>query len=294
MLQGIGRSSTVIIGGQIREFLSVYFSLGELLSVVLSVHVLLCVMPRRVSGFNASWDMICSLMQSISVQLVVPLVSNGEYGALNLIGLLMVAESLPVFSGFVGDDVASLATTISFTFSDEVSVILKRRGVPLVGAALGIAFGGTGIFGQTMMLTGVNCVCDAVFGALSGGELSFAWPVLLLYFVSEVSDRFDRVKPYVDYGLYRASDAMFVGFGSMNIPPHVIALAFTFLGLALPTDPVWTGVCALVLVQSSSTWFIDGIKRVSYTDPVLAGLCIVTAVHFVCLGIQVLCRRTPS
>ena len=246
MMQGIGRSSTVIIGGQIKEFLSKYFSLGELLLVFLSVHVLLCVAPRRVSGFNASWDMLCSLIQSIAVQLVVTLVSSGGQGVWDLLGLLMVAESLPVFSGFAGDDIASLATTVSFTFSDEVSVILQRSGVPLVGAALGLAFGGVGMFGQTMVLTGVNCVSAAVFGALSGGELTFAWPMLLLYFVFEVSDRFDQVKPFVDYGLYKASGAVFAGMRDWNIPLHVIALTFTFLCLALPTDPVWTGVCALV------------------------------------------------
>ena len=212
----------------------------------------------------------------------------------DLLGLLMVAESLPVFSGFAGDDIASLATTVSFTFSDEVSVILQRSGVPLVGAALGLAFGGVGMFGQTMVLTGVNCVSAAVFGALSGGELTFAWPMLLLYFVFEVSDRFDQVKPFVDYGLYKASGAVFAGMRDWNIPLHVIALTFTFLCLALPTDPVWTGVCALVLVQSSSTWFMDGITGVSNTDAVLAGLCIVTGVHFVCLGVQVLCRRAPT
>ena len=54
MMQGIGRSSTVIIGGQIKDFLSKYFSLGELLLVFLSVHVLLCVAClwiQRVMGY---------------------------------------------------------------------------------------------------------------------------------------------------------------------------------------------------------------------------------------------------
>lgn len=297
MLQGISRSSTVIISGQIRDYLSRYFSLGELLLVIISVHVLLCVSPQRVSGFNASWDMLRNLMQSTVVQLGVAFVSSereGGTGVLNLLGLLMVAESLPAFSGFFGDDVVSLSTTISFSFSDEVSGILQTLGVPLVGAALGLVFGGKGIFGQTMMLTGVNCVCAAVFGALSGGELSLAWPILLLYFVFEVADSFEQVKPFVDYGLYKASDAVFVRFRNHNIPSHVTALTFAFLGLALPVDPVWTGVCVLVLVQSSSSWFLDGIKGVSNTDPVLAGLCIVTGVHFVCMGVQTLCKRSSS
>lgn len=297
MLQGVIRSSTVIIGGQIRDYLSRYFSLGELILVISTVHVLLCVAPRRVSGFNASWDMLCSLMQSIVVQLIVAYVGSSghsEVDVLNLLALLMVAESLPAFGGFAGDDIASLTTTISFSFSDEVSVIFQRLGVPLVGVALGLAFGGVGVFGQTMTLTGVNCVCATVFGALSGGELSFAWPVLLLYFVFEVANCFDQVKPFVDYGLYKASDAVFMGFKSRNTPSHVIALTFAFLGLVLPTDPVWTGVCALALVQSSSSWFLDGVKGVSNTDPVLAGLCIVTSVHFAGMGIRALCQHSPS
>ena len=53
---------------------------------------------------------------------------------------------------------------------------------------------------------------------------------------------------------------------------------------------MWTGVCVLVLVQSSSDWFLGGIKGISETDPVLAGLSIVTVVHFFCLGVQTLCK----
>ena len=290
-LQGISRSSTVLIGSQIKLYLARYFSLGELLLVVVSVHTLLCVGPLSVSGFNASWGMLRGLMQSVVIQLCVSFVREGQGGdvaLLNLTCLLMVAESLPGFRGWIGDDVSTLTTTISFTFSDEVSAILQKSGVPLVGAALGLAFGGQGVFGQTMALTGVNCVCAAVFGAMSGGELSLAWPVLLLYFVHEVSDHYEQAKAFVDYGMYRSSDAIFSGLGVLGVAAHVMAIAFAFLALALPTDPVWTGVCVLVLVQSSSNWFLGGIKGVSSTDPVLAGLCIVTVVHFVCLGVKTL------
>jgi hypothetical protein len=294
LLQGISRSSTVIIGAQIRIYLARYLSLGELLLVVVAVHVLLCAGPRRVAGFNAPWDMLRSLMQAVVIQLAVASIGGDQrdgLGLLNLLGLLMVAEGLPALGGWIGDDIGSLTTTISFTFSDEVSAILQKSGVPAVGASLGLVFGGQGLFAQTMALTGVNCVCSAVLGALSGGELSLAWPVALLYFVSEAADRFERAKPFVDYGLYKASDAVFVGLGGQGITPSMIAIAFAFLGLALPGDSVWTGVCVLVLVQSSSAWFLGEIKGISNTDPVLAGLCIVTVVHFVCLGVQALCSR---
>lgn len=293
-LQGVGRTSTVLIGSQIRGFLSRYFSLGELLVVVVSVHVLSCAGPSSLSGFNASWGVLRNLMQSVVIQLCVSYVGvdqPDDVALLNLLGLLMVAESLPAFKGWLGDDVDSLTTTISFSFSDEVSSILHSSGVPLVGASLGLAFGGQGLFGQTMALTGVNCVCAAVFGAMSGGELSLAWPVLLLYFVHEVSDRLDQAKAFVDYGLYKASDAVFVGLSGRGVEAHVIAIAFAFLSMAFPGDPVWTGVGVLVLVQSSSNWFLDCIKWISSTDPVLAGLCIVTVVHFVCLGVKMLCHK---
>ncbi len=155
---------------------------------------------------------------------------------------------------------------------------------------MGLAFGGKGVFGQTMTLTGVNCVCSAAFGAVSGGELSLAWPVLLLYFVCEVANHFDNAKPFVDYGLYKASDAVFNGVSARGVSSNIVAIAFTFLALVLPSDPVWTGVCVLVLVQASSGWFLNAIKFMSNTDPVLAGLCIVTVVHFVCLGVETVGR----
>jgi hypothetical protein len=75
-----------------------------------------------------------------------------------------------------------------------------------------------------------------------------------------------------------------------QVAPHIVAIGSAFLCLAAPYDPVWTGVCALVLVQASSNWFLGGIKEVSDTDPVLAGVCIVTVVHFVCLGVQLACK----
>jgi hypothetical protein len=258
------------------------------------MHVLLCVTPLQVSGFNASWGVLRGLMQSIALQLFVSYVGDGQPDSealLNLLCLLMAAESLPAFGGWLGDDLASLTTTISYSFSDEVSSLLRSSGTPLLGASLGLAFGGQGLFGQTMALTGVNGICAVVFDAASGGELSLAWPVLLLYFVCQISNRFDQAKAFVDYGLYKASDTVFSGLSALGVAPHVLAIEFTFLGLALPGDPVWTGISVLVLVQSSSHWFLDGIHGISGTDPALAGLCIVTVVHFFCLGVGMLCGR---
>ena len=289
VLQGILRSSTILVGSQIQLYLSRYFSLDALLIVVVSLHVLLCVGPVSLQGFNASWDLVCNLMQTVVIQLCVAYVSGNHKNdvvLLNLMILLMVAESIPALKGWMGKDVSSLTSTVSFIFSDKVSIVLNSAGVPVVGASLGLALGGQGVFGQTMTLTGVNCICAAVFGAVRGCELSLAWPVLLLYFVHEVSDHFVQAKSFVDYGLYKASDAVFTGLSSQGIAPQVMAITFAFLGLALPGDSVWTGVCLLVLAQSSSDWFLNGIKGISNTDPVLAALCIVTVVHFIFLGVN--------
>ena len=293
-LQGVGRTSTVLIGSQIRLYLARYFSLGELLVVILSIHVLLCSAPSGLPGFNVSWGVLRNLIQSILIQMGGGFIVSGvsdDVALLNLLLVLMVAESLPAFKGLLGDDLSSLTTTISFAFSDEVSLILRKAGVPLVGASLGLVLQGRGVFGQTMTLTGVNCISNAVFLDVRGNELSFAWPLFLLYFVHQVSGRYERVGAFVDYALYKASDAVYVGLSIRGVSPSVLAMVFAFVWLLLPGDPIWTSVCVLVLVQSSSAWLLGAINAVSNTDPVLAGLCVVTAVHFVCVGIKALCGK---
>lgn len=290
-LQGVKRSSTLLVGSQIQIFLTRYFSLGELLVVVVSSHVLLCLGPSRVQGFNASLDLLGNILQTVVIQLGVDFVSGDSQdglGLLNLLVLLMIAESLPVMKGWLGDDAASLSSKITYLFSDRVSTILQDSGVPLAGVSLGFAFGGHGIFGQTMNLTGVNCLCTVAFGAIRGGELSLAWPVLLLFFVREVSTHFDEVKSFLDYGLYKASDLVFESLRAGGVSSYVMVIAFAFLAFVLPGDPLWGGLCLLVLAQASSDWFLGVVKGISDTDPVLAGLCIVTVVHFVNMGLRAL------
>ena len=46
-------------------------------------------------------------------------------------------------------------------------------------------------------------------------------------------------------------------------------------------DPVWTGICLLVFTQAGSDWFLGCMGIIFKTDPVLAGLCVVTGVHFI-------------
>jgi hypothetical protein len=287
-LQGVKRSSTLLVGSQVQAFLKRYFSLSELLVVIFSIHVLLCLGPAKVQGFNASLDLLNNLIQTVVIQLGIEFVSGETrdgLGLINLLVLLMIAESVPVVKGWLGNDTSSLASRISFLFSDRVSAMLQEYGVPLAGVSLGFAFGGSGLFGQTMNLTGVNCLCAVTFGVIQGGELTLAWPVLLLFFVHEVSTHFNEVKTFLDYGLYKASDAVFSSLSVWGVSSYIMAIGFAFLTLILPQDPLWTGLCVLVLAQASSDWFLKEIEGISETDPVLAGLCIVTVVYFVNLGV---------
>ena len=53
---------------------------------------------------------------------------------------------------------------------------------------------------------------------------------------------------------------------------------------------MWTGVSVLALVQAVSEWFLDTLSPVSQTDPVLAGLSVVTIVHFISIAMEGLRR----
>ena len=91
---------------------------------------------------------------------------------------------------------------------------------------------------------------------------------------------------FFNYGLYNASDAIFASLTARGVPASTVAIAFVFLGASFPADPVWTGVCVLVFVQGVSGWFMQQVAFVAATDPVLAGLGVVTAVHFVSLVVE--------
>ena len=281
LLDGISRSATVVLSTQIHQRLRAYLGQQELLAVVLSGHAILCTLPGSLEGFNAPWRALRALAQSLSIQLAVAYLTEGQRpdaGLFNLIFALVVAEGA---GGALEGDARDLATGVSYIASDRLTAILTALGAPLVGISVGVFFGGQGLLGQTLALTGVNALCAAAFGAVQAtSSLALAWPIVLLYFVHEAVRRFDRAEAFLDYGLYKASDAVYVGL-SQFVRVDVLALLLFFLVAASPTkDEVWTGVCALALVRAASDWFLAGMAQAAQADLLLGGVCVVTVVHF--------------
>lgn len=170
-----------------------------------------------------------------------------------------------------------------------ISELLSRLGIPLAGAALALCLGGHGksdpLLYKTLTFVGINTLSSVVFAAISGGELSLVWPLTLLYFIHEMSCRFD-VDSLFSYGLYNASDAIYASLTTARgIPSSTVAIGFVFLSTSFPNDAVWSGVCALVFVQGVSNWFMQQVAFIA-SDPILAGLVVVTGVHFVSLVVE--------
>ena len=304
IMDGLNRSITVLLSTEINSYLLSFFPVYDMLVLLFALHALLSMSPSTMPGFDASWQVIKGLFQTLLIQLVVSIIIGGVSNSValfNVLVVLMAAECIPAIgvawgrSLWVGEDVNMLVTSISYLFSDEVSTLLISLGIPLGGAAVGLFFGGKGLFGQTLALTGVNILCSFAFGAISGGDLSLAWPLLLLYFVFEAARKWGNSDgtAFVDYGMYKASDAVYGGLMQRGVEPGVIVLVFVFLVFAVDGvrgrrggDEVWTGVCVLVMVRGASDWFISSIGLISQCDPVIGGLVIVTVIHFVTVGAE--------
>ncbi len=179
----------------------------------------------------------------------------------------------------------SFTTSVTYIFSDKISALLVNLNIPLFGAALSLCLGGQGVLGRTLSFVGVSTLSSLVFEAISGGELTLVWPIIVLYFVLQINSKnsTDTTDSLFNFGLYRASDAIYASL-TKSLPPSTIFMAFLFLG-SLQADPVWVGVCALVFVQGGSDWFMGQLGGIS-VDPVLAGLSLVTAVHFVSIATE--------
>lgn len=287
MISSISRSAVMVLSTTLTRRLNPYFSASELILVLLALHTLLNTV-RTVPGFNASWRTLRDLLQFVLIHALASYVSEGDLDSsttiLNLILVLVTMECIPGAGGWVGDDMESFTTSVSYIFSDKISTLLSNLHIPLFGAALSLCLGGKGLLGRTLAFVGINTLSSLVFEAISGGELSLAWPITLLYFVHEIGSKYD-VDTFFSFGLYRASDAIYSSL-SAKLLPAVIFMAFLFLGALFPADPVWSGVCVLVFVQGGSDWFLGNLGIISATDPVLAGLCLVTAVHFISIAIE--------
>ena len=292
IISSISRSAVMVLSTSLSRRLNPYFSASELILVLLILHTLLNTI-RTVPGFNASWRTLRDLMQFLMVQALASYVSSGSDHShyttiLNLILVLVTLECLPtkgVNSHWIADDVESFTTSVSYIFSDRISAVLSKLNIPLFGATLALCLGGKGLLGRTLAFVGINTLSSLVFEAISGGELSLAWPITLLYFIKELNGRYD-MDSFFNFGLYRASDAIYASLSARDLPAATIFMAFLFLGSLFPSDPVWAGICVLVFVQGGSDWFLGQLSGISGTDPVLAGLCLVTAVHFISIAVE--------
>ena len=326
---GINRSITVVLGQQISARLMEYFSLVEVVLILTALHSVLSVSDPSLGDLKASWVVIKGLIQSLLIQMVVSYLTQGSspwVTLFNLVVFLVVAECVPAVSGWtdkgeayngegsscrivwLNEDRELFFASVSYIFSDEVSSLLTSLGVPLIGASLGLFFGGEGLFGQTLVLTGVNTLCSIAFGVISGGELSVAWPVVLLYFVHEVVGQFDGMQAFIDYGLYKASDSVYNSLMMLQIRTEVIALLFLLLSMSSSLcclfispqrssairDELWLGLCVLVVVRAASDWFLDSVSLAIHCDPVIGGLCVVAAIQFATLGVDLITARQST
>ena len=300
MIASISRSAMMILSSAFNKRLASYFSASELVLVLGCMHALLNTI-RTVPGFDASWRMLRDMVQFAVVHALAEYVSGrGEGGrlesahqtsVLNLILVLVILEAVPaaIHDGWMHDDAESFTSSVSYILADHISTLLTRLGIPLAGAALALCLGGQKatdpLVYRTLAFVGVNTLSSLMFDAITGGELSLIWPLTLLYFIHELSQRYD-VDTLFSYGLYNASDAVYASLSARGVSPSTIAIGFVFLGASFPKDPVWSGVCVLVFVQGVSNWFMQKVAFVASTDPVLAGLGVVTAVHFVSLVVD--------
>ena len=289
LISSISRSAVMVLSTSLSRRLNPYFTASELIIVFMTIHTLLNTI-RTIPGFNASWQTLRDLMQFIMVHALASYVSSGsdrdDYTTiLNLILVLVAMECIPTANGWVGEDMESFTTSVSYIFSDKISALLSNLHIPLFGATLSLCLGGHGLLGRTLAFVGINTLSSLVFEAISGGELSLAWPLTLLYLIHEINASYD-METLFNFGLYRASDAIYSSLTARKFPPSTIFMTFLFLGSLFPKDAVWSSVCILVFVQGGSDWFVGQLGIISMTDPVLAGLCLVTAVHFISIAVE--------
>ena len=279
LFSALGRSASVLLSNQINMHLLKYFNTSEILLTVSCMHFLVDTFPDKTS---ATWHTLSELMHSIVIQSLANYISTGFDPITNLINVLIVMQfmdCIPAVTGWVGKDLQSFNINVTYIFADLLSSQMSENGIPFFGGVLGICLRGQGLFGKTMGYTGMTMLCKFLFSVQGMGELTLSWPVFILYFMSHLSNTF-KLDDYYEFGLFKASDAVFSGLASYGVSAQVISMGFIFLLQAQPEDSVWTGICSLVLVNTASSYILDQVNFISNTDPILSALIIVTIVHF--------------
>jgi hypothetical protein len=289
MYDAVRRSATVIVSTQIKKFLGSEFSSPQFIFLLLAMQSILTVF-RSLPGFTAPWNTLRSITQNMVVQTSVGYITESwttELALLNLALALAVIDCVPAFNGWIEKDILTFKTSVTFIFSDKISIVRKELNFSLIaGAFLSACIppGKWGFFGETLALVGVNLLCEVAFSIVDGGfSMSIIWPVVLLYFVRELSDRYSYFQTYFDFGVYRISDIIYQYL--INIPDISfgnIVIIFGFAFFVAPDDKLWGGLCALIVVYAWSDWILkDALGDVIKTDPLLAGLVLVTCIYFI-------------
>lgn len=283
----VKRSATVILSAQIKKNLGQSFSTPQFILILFAAQSFLTYL-RSFPGFGAPWNTLRSIAQNVAIQTSVGYVTESwdrDAAFLNLILALVAVECVPAASGWLAQDVASFRTSISYIFSEKLSDYARSLGVSaLAGASIGACIPprSWGIIGETLALTGVNALCEVAFSVVDAGfSLSLAWPIVLLYFAKELSDRHDYFQPYFDFGLFKISEIVYGSLARIQgISAEEIGLGFGFAFFVAPRDKLWGGLCALVLVYAWSDWLLRQVLGdIAKTDPVFAGLVSVTAIY---------------
>lgn len=230
--------------------------------------------------------MLRDLMQSIAVNSLASYLASSSgsessdvLAALNLILVLAIAEGLPIAEGWIGEDMESFTTSLSFIFSDRITTIISGLHVPLLGAALSLCLEGHGLLGRSLAFSGVNILSSVIFDAvIGGGELSLAWPLALIYFIHEINAKFE-MESLLNFGIFKTSDIIYSSLIARKLTPSTIFITFVFLASLSPEDSIWYGICVLIFVHGGSDSFTGQLEAISAADPVLAVLSLITVTH---------------
>lgn len=287
VLQAVSRSAAVIMSKQLNRNLLYYFSSAEVMLIVTCMHSLMGTV-ESVKGFSGSLHVMRELVQSLTIQAIAAYVASGDYALLNILLLLSALECLPAAKGWVGSDLASFETSVNYIFADKISHLTEH--MPFLGL-LGLAFQGEGLISKTLVFTGITCLSSLAYDAVKdSSDLSVAWPIFLLYFIYEIMTKAKgSLDSFFHFGLYRASDAIYKQILKAN-SVTVMTVTFTLLSSIKPTDTVWTGVTVLVLVQCIANHILETIILLCKTDPFLAGMGVVTVVHFATMAFEARAR----
>ena len=291
VLQAVSRSAAIILSKQLNKNLLYYFSSAEVILIVTCMHSLMSTV-KSMQGFKASLHVMQELVQSLMIQALVVYIASGDYALVNMVLLVSVLECLPAIKGWVGADLASFEASVNYIFADKIN----HLGLPYIGV-LGVAFRGEGLLSKTLVFTCITSLSDLAYEAVHGSDdLSIAWPIFLLYFVYEImtSSRLkEQWESFFQFGLYRASDAI---YKQMQESGNLlgVAVTFTLLSSLNPSDKVWTGITILVLVQCVSNYILETIIVLCRTDPFLAGMGVVTVVHFSSMALEAVAKLKAS